>query len=380
MVNCIFCGRAITPNAQGVAHCSYDGCYTSSPGGVVGKGKIVSLDQVSEKETPRIKVGEPWDSAWGGGLVPGTTTLLAAVAGTGKTTGMLQLSSILALSSGKKAYYISAEQPAGEIRMMTSRLRIENVDRINVLKEFGQGAEIDAALLKAEPPAFMVLDSISAMFGKDNDGQVRTAKLYKKYAVDYNCPVVLLIHMNKQGDTAGLYRLHHDVDVVMSLGHLMADPRDVSAFFEAGYSEKEINVDQVRIVEAHKNRHGATNRMYYLQMTERGLLPLPPPKGRDEKKGKKLIALLPPPGGGEPAVVVERLKAPARDVVESLTMDGQKLVRKKGKSGDAKDRPARATAVEGEALKKKRSVMAKSKKSAKERAKRVQRSRKKAKT
>ncbi len=342
MVACVGCLKALEPNELPCRRC---GRWTlnASPGSTtVDRAKIISLDQVEEAAVPRIVTGiHAIDAAWGGGFVPGTTTLLVAPAGCGKSTLMLQLSSTFAKLSGKRAYYLSAEQPATEVRMMTNRLGITNADRINVLREYGTGATLDEALLQQDPPACLVLDSLSAMFSKNDDGQIGAIKSWKKHAVRWQCPAILLLHMQKGGYAAGRYQLFHDCDTVMSLDGLH-DPKDMSAYVTAGYPPHLLDGGDVRLLDAVKNRHGPTAKAYYLMMTGQGLVGLPPPSPPAEEqeqeeeqpaKPRPRLALVPPADDEPPP----RKRARVKPAPETIEHNGQRLVRKpKKKAAKAK--------------------------------------------
>jgi hypothetical protein len=183
---------------------------------------------------------------------------------THNTTMLLQMASQIAEQTGRRAYYLSAEQAPGEIKMTVERFGLPNLDRIRVMSEIGAGAEIDEAVFKEDPPSIMILDSISALVGKDAHAGIVIAKRYKKYAIKYGAPAFLICHMTKEFDFAGLLALQHEVDALVTI-----------------HPDEE---DGSRTLKAWKCRYGPTHKEYRLIMTDRGLTAMPV----KEKKGKAM--------------------------------------------------------------------------------------------
>jgi predicted ATP-dependent serine protease len=241
------------------------------------------------------------------------------------------MSSAIAKLTGRFAYYLSAEQSPGEIRLTADRLQIPNLDRFVVLQSSsGGGAEVDSELLQAMPPALFVVDSLSALHGKDTHGQVLTCKRYKQLAVATKAPAILILHMTKTGDIQGKAELHHETDAIMCM-----DP----APHHMG--------NGVRELISYKNRFGPSHQPKYLVMTPTGLAEAPPKEKRKRRAQLDDGAFFDaPPAHDEPPPVSEpqtknRLRAvprieeepprrrgrvvPTPDVME---VKGQKLVRK----------------------------------------------------
>jgi hypothetical protein len=199
---------------------------------------------------------------------------------THNTTMLLQVASLFAQLSGKRAYFLSAEQSPGEIRMTAERLQISNLNQFRVMSEFGAGADIDKALLREDPPSTLVVDSVSALCGKDAHAAVVVSRNIKKLAVEFKCPAFLICHMNKQSDFAGLYTLQHDVDTLVTVSG-MDNERVVQGLLRKGYPEDLL--EGLRVLTAWKNRYGPTGKDYHLTMTSHGLAPMP----EVEEKKKK---------------------------------------------------------------------------------------------
>jgi len=192
-----------------------------------------------------------------------------------------------------------------------------------MLKKFGAGGEIDETTFKTTPPGMLILDSVSALCGKDKEAALAVCKRYKQYAVKYSAPVFLIAHMTKEGDMAGLLSMQHEVDSLVTL-------------FPHESEDSDNPKHGVRELEALKNRYGATHRTYHLIMTERGLVPVPP---EPERKGRKRGVLALPTGdpvfdtfrsASEVSKTSEGLGAPEASKIskkkEKINVDGQELV------------------------------------------------------
>jgi predicted ATP-dependent serine protease len=331
--------------------------------GSVNEQKTTTLDLVEAASIERVKTGGPWDAVWGGGFVPGSLTLTGGSAGMGKTTLLLQLASIFADLSGNRAYFMSAEQAPGEIRMTAERLRIQNLDRFRVMSEFGAGADIDKALLKKDPPSCLIVDSVSAMCGKDVHAAVSVSRNMKKLGVEFKVPAFLICHMNKQADFAGLYTLQHDVDTIVTVFG-PENENTIRSMARKGHSNE--TIDGLRVLTAWKNRYGPTGKDYYMTMTPQGIAALPDLSEKPDKK-KKSVQVITELKAAVVTVAEEppRAKPKKPPPIEVIEVAGQRLVRRK------KVKEERAAAIEGEALKRKRPVLPKPVKAKREKFKKT---------
>ena len=102
-----------------------------------------------------------FDLVSGGGLVPGSATLIGGDPGIGKSTLLLQLTCKLA-RLGHKAAYISGEESADQVRMRAQRLGLAKA-----AVELGtatKASDIVASMDGPDKPDIMVIDSIQTMF------------------------------------------------------------------------------------------------------------------------------------------------------------------------------------------------------------------------
>ena len=311
MAVCPSCGfLGVDPRRM---RCEQCGAWTTSETGALGIANaknLKAISQVTAELTPRASVGQPWDECFGGGIVWTSSTLVGGAPGSGKTTGLIQILFRLIGLTGKRGYYLSAEQAAGDLRITVDRLGFQppDTDLFYVLTEFGAGAEIDEKELKEHPPAGMIVDSVSALCGKDVHAAIAIAKRYKKLSVLHKAPAFLICHMTKEHDFAGLMALQHEVDTLVTI-----------------FPDE----DGSRTMKAWKNRYGSTHAEYKLMMTGRGLEAMPPPEEeRPRARRKKDTPEIPPPPSDEaPRVTIPR-RRPKED---AILHEGQKLVRKKKK-------------------------------------------------
>jgi hypothetical protein len=365
---CKNCGGFLMPGkifCQRCGHITADAASTGTVGAPVKDDDFIDATDVMAQSVARLVTGGPWDEAWGGGFVPSSITLLGGAPGSGKTTMLLQLSILLAKLTSKPTYYISAEQDKGELKLTIDRLGLP-LERgsLRMLKNFGAGGSIDESTFTKAPPGMIILDSISALCGNDKHTQIAICKRYKQYAVKHSAPTFLIAHMTKEHDFAGLMALQHEVDTLVTLF-----PED----------------DGMRHLKAWKNRYGPTHAEYRLLMTEQGLVT--PPK-KPDKKMRKLLGIKDAPPEEAPGPLEEpspRERKPPKPPPDEIVVDGQKLVRKKkgakagseeprSKGGKSKGdkppkklektdpwKPARAAAIEGDAPRRKRPAVKRTK-------------------
>ncbi|MFH1032739.1 MAG: DNA repair protein RadA [Chloroflexota bacterium] len=191
----------------------------------------------------------------GGGVVPGSLTLIGGDPGIGKSTLLLQVSAIVA-QSGSKVVYVSGEETLHQIRLRANRLSIKG-ENLFLLAE----TNLDAILGQLEElsPGLVVVDSIQAVFlpeveasaGSINQVRECTARLMH-WAKSTGVPVFIVGHVTKEGAIAGPKVLEHIVDVVLYL-----EGESFSAY---------------RVLRSVKNRFGSTNEIGVFEMKEQGLV------------------------------------------------------------------------------------------------------------
>ena len=191
------------------------------------------------------------DSVLGGGLVKGSVTLLGGEPGIGKSTLLLQV----ALKINQKVLYVSGEESQSQIKMRAERLNVENTNCLVLTETNTQ--QIFKNIEETEPE-FLIIDSIQTLYTNAIDAspgtisQIReTAAELIKFAKETSTPVLLIGHINKEGNIAGPKILEHMVDVVLQ--------------FEGDRNHT------YRILRSHKNRFGSTAELGIYEMLSDGL-------------------------------------------------------------------------------------------------------------
>jgi DNA repair protein RadA/Sms len=222
-------------------------------GGYAGEAPRLLAD-IGDEAIDRMPIGiGEMDRVIGGGLVPGSVTLLGGDPGIGKSTLLLQVSARLA--DTLQVLYVTGEESLRQVGLRARRLGIDG-ERLQLLSE----TCLEALLTRVEagPPAVMVVDSVQTLFSEALDsapgsvGQLRecTARIVR-LAKQRGVSVFLVGHVTKEGVIAGPRVLEHMVDTVL--------------YFESDPGSR------LRIVRAVKNRFGSANEIGVFAMTEEGV-------------------------------------------------------------------------------------------------------------
>ena len=213
---------------------------------------VQALSAITSDSTTRhtTKLSE-LDRVLGGGLVPGSLTLLGGEPGIGKSTLALQLAAAI-----PNTLYISGEESVGQVKMRADRLGVKSSTLILANET---SVESINATLETHKPALAVIDSIQTIASENVAGeagsvsQVRScATLLLEVAKKSGIPIVLIGHVTKEGGVAGPKTLEHLVDTVL---YLEGD-----------------QYHTYRILRAVKNRFGATDEVGIFDMQGDGLV------------------------------------------------------------------------------------------------------------
>ena len=203
---------------------------------VGGTGNARSADQLhrSGQLPGTIHTGvSELDRVLGGGIVPGSVTLLAGDPGVGKSTLLLEVAHRWA-ESGRRALYLSGEESAGQIRMRAERTGCTH-DEVFLAAE----SDLQTALghIDEVRPTLVIVDSVQTMSTTEADGvtggvtQVRAVTTaLTMTAKSTGVAIILVGHVTKDGAIAGPRSLEHLVDVVL---HFEGDQTRRSAWCAA---------------------------------------------------------------------------------------------------------------------------------------------------
>ena len=183
------------------------------------QAKVTKLRDIETADNARIstQIAE-LDRVLGGGIVPGSMTLVGGDPGIGKSTLLLQVCRNLA-NSGKKILYVSGEESLQQIKIRAERIG-EFEDTLLLLCE--TNLDLIGEIVKRELPQIVVIDSIQTMYNESvssapgSVSQVResTASLLQM-AKGYGIAFFIIGHVTKEGVVAGPRVLEHMVDTVL---------------------------------------------------------------------------------------------------------------------------------------------------------------------
>jgi DNA repair protein RadA/Sms len=214
-MNCQFCNKKLVKNKSQCPSCY--GINRLDGGGSMGK--TIRLSEAVDASVNRIQCGF-WDKVLGGGIVTTSVILIGAEPGTGKTTMALQMADAIIefYKHERDVLYIGAEQATGEIKATGVRLNLANMYNIQVLPCMGDfsGLEQFDAILAELNPAAVFLDSLPGLVGSDHAVAVELAAALKRYA-SKGRPILIIDHVTKGDDFAGLKALQHEVDVLLTM-------------------------------------------------------------------------------------------------------------------------------------------------------------------
>ncbi len=214
------------------------------------------ITEIEEEQHERFSSNDrELDLVLGGGIVPGSLTLIGGSPGVGKSTLLLKIGSNLA-KSGKKVLYISGEESLGQIKIRANRLNA-NDENLFLLSEI----KLDNVFyeLRQHHYDILIVDSIQTLYSEKvtsapgSVSQVREITFdLMRYGKENDTAIFIIGHITKEGSIAGPRVLEHMVDTVL--------------YFE-GDANREL-----RMLRGIKNRYGSTSEVGIFEMTKEGLM------------------------------------------------------------------------------------------------------------
>ena len=218
--------------------------------------KAVSISKIVEEEIYRYSsMDSELDNVLGGGVVPGSLTLIGGSPGVGKSTLLLKVGSNIA-SLGKNVLYVTGEESAGQIKLRANRLN-SNEEKLYLLSEI----RLEQILVELQERSyeFIIIDSIQTIYSEAISSapgsvtQVRQITFeLMRIAKERDIAIFIIGHITKEGSIAGPRVLEHMVDTVL--------------YFEGDSSQ------ELRILRGFKNRFGPTSEIGVFEMRSEGLM------------------------------------------------------------------------------------------------------------
>ncbi len=214
--------------------------------------KLIDVTASSEK---RIDTGiDEFNRVLGGGLVPGSLSLITGEPGIGKSTLIIQAAANIAKHG--PVLYVSGEESEEQIKMRADRV-CRGIEDLYILAETNIEAILEAA--KTMQPKLLIIDSIQTMYSEELESapgsvsQVRqVGNLLMTLGKTNDIPIFIVAHVTKSGELAGPKIVEHLVDTVLEFtGERSGD---------------------LRILRAVKNRFGTTSEIGAFDMQEEGLI------------------------------------------------------------------------------------------------------------
>lgn len=229
------------------------------------------------------------DRVLGGGLVPGSVSLLGGEPGIGKSTLLLQALGSLA-GQGARCLLVSAEESGPQVRRRAERLGVARPGVWLVAETALSG--IRSAVEQVHPDV-VVVDSIQTVWDPELESapgsvaQVRgCAHELALMARAGGWAAVLVGHVTKEGALAGPRVLEHLVDTVLT--------------FEGDRHHA------LRLLRTVKHRFGPTGELGLFEMTDAGMQGMPDASGvflGDRRHGSPGSAVFPAVEGFRPLLV-----------------------------------------------------------------------------
>src|SRR5512136_3108637 len=213
------------------------------------------LTEVEVSRVARLGLDMPeFTRVMGGGIVPGSLTLVGGEPGIGKSTLLMQLAASLA-TNDCPVLYVSGEESVQQLKMRADRLGMSTGHLFLVTE-----TDLDVILghINEIQPRLVVVDSIQTMYLEEltsaagSISQVREcAARLQNLSKSSGVAVMLVGHVTKAGALAGPKVLEHIVDTVL---YLEGD-----------------RFHTYRLLRSVKNRFGATSEVGVFEMRGDGM-------------------------------------------------------------------------------------------------------------
>ncbi|MBP6005634.1 DNA repair protein RadA [Candidatus Saccharibacteria bacterium] len=218
--------------------------------------ELIPYQEIKHTTNTRLSTGiKSLDQVFGGGIVPGSISLLSGQPGIGKSTLLGQLA--LNLSAQSKLIYLSGEESKTQLGMRLQRLTTDGIGDQLMITTDTRIENLIGHLADGQTD-LVIIDSVQTIRSGQVDtvagsvSQITTVtNLLVEAAKLTNTAIILVGQVTKGGDIAGPKLLEHMVDTVL---HLDGDRNS-----------------ELKILMASKNRFGNNQSLAIFAMGERGM-------------------------------------------------------------------------------------------------------------
>jgi DNA repair protein RadA/Sms len=219
------------------------------------RARAVRLSEIASAEVARLSIASPeLMRVLGGGIVPGSLTLIGGDPGVGKSTLLTQLADHVAQAGGP-VLYVSGEESLAQVALRARRMGVHSAELLFLSET---DVETICGSVRESAARMVIVDSIQSVMTADVEAlpgsvsQLReSAQRFMHLAKSTGTPVFLVGHVTKDGAIAGPKVLEHMVDTVL-------------------YLEGE-RFNQYRLLRSTKNRFGPTHEVGVFEMRGEGL-------------------------------------------------------------------------------------------------------------
>ncbi len=248
---CAYCGHSFAVEKSRCTSCKQ---WNIEPAFDPKDDGVISLEDAKDEDVELIPSGS-WDPCFGRQILPNgefafgiprsSVTLLGGKNGAGKSTLVLQICERICLAyPTDNILIVSVEEAAAQVKRLGKRLKLQTMKRIKITK----GERELSPILAFYKPQLIVVDSLPRLC-PDMASAVEFAKRLKGHIEELCIPAILINHINKEEEFAGLEALQHEVDATLIFT---------------------VYPNELRELRSMKNRNGPLARCFF-DMTDNGL-------------------------------------------------------------------------------------------------------------
>jgi DNA repair protein RadA/Sms len=231
-----------------------------------------SFAALAIKDVPRVSTGiEAFDKVLGGGLVRGSTVLLAGPPKSGKSTALVQTA--CGVSRSGLVLYASGEQSTEDVALIVHRTNSQT-ENVELMGNEGNVYRIVEAAEKRRP-VLLIVDSLQTSWLDDRDASEGSAEQVRAvtshltaFGKRSGISLILICHVTKTGAVAGPKQIEHLVDTVVEIDR-----------FDDGSGLEESLVRELWS-SMNRNASGPGVARAWFEMTSSGLKALPDQRSR----------------------------------------------------------------------------------------------------